>query len=175
MDSACALVIKGQAIAQVSRALGVSRAQLSLRVNRPVDWQDGRCNRRNEEADAELLPRILAIISDMPGYGYRRVWAILRKQSRNEGLLPVNAKRVYRVMSENNLLLLHDKPQRPQREHNGKIAVAESDLRWCSDGFEFGCDDGEKLRVTFALDCCDREAIDWAASTGVTTAVRYRM
>lgn len=25
---------------------------------------------------------------------------------------------------------------------------------------------GEKLRVTFALDCFDRDAIDWAASTG---------
>ncbi|EFO0741104.1 hypothetical protein DYT72_24680 [Escherichia coli] len=46
------------------------------------------------------------------------------------------------------------------------MAVQESNQRWCSDGFEFGCDDGEKLRVTFALDCCDREAIDWAASTG---------
>ncbi len=44
--------------------------------------------------------------------------------------------------------------------------MKESDQRWCSDGFEFGCDDGEKVRVTFALDCCDREAIDWAASTG---------
>lgn len=39
-------------------------------------------------------------------------------------------------------------------------------MRWCSDGFEFGCDNGEKLRVIFVLDCCDREAIDWAASTG---------
>ncbi|MDX7710778.1 DDE-type integrase/transposase/recombinase, partial [Aeromonas caviae] len=27
-------------------------------------------------------------------------------------------------------------------------------------------DNGEKLRVTFAMDCCDREALDWAASTG---------
>lgn len=36
----------------------------------------------------------------------------------------------------------------------------------CSDCFEFGCDDGEKLRVTFALDYCDREAIDWAVSIG---------
>jgi putative transposase len=78
----------------------------------------------------------------------------------------VNAKRLYRIMSEHNLLLLHHKPERPKREHKGKIAVAESDMRWCSDGFEFGCDNGEKLRVTFALDCCDREAIDWAASTG---------
>ncbi|WP_440466168.1 IS3 family transposase [Pseudomonas sp. YH-1] len=39
-----------------------------------------------------------------------------------------------------------------------------SNTRWCSDGFEFRCEDGEKLRVTFALDCCDREAISWVAS-----------
>ncbi|MGI4380729.1 DDE-type integrase/transposase/recombinase, partial [Klebsiella pneumoniae] len=78
---------------------------------------------------------------------------------------PVNAKRLYRIMNEHNLLLLHNKPERPMREHKGKIAVAESNMRWCSDGFEFGCDNGEKLRVTFALDCCDREAIDRAAST----------
>lgn len=110
--------------------------------------------------------RILGIIGDMPAYGYRRVWAVLRRQSRNEELPFVNAKRVYRIMRENNLLLLHDKPSRPQREHKGRVAVQESNQRWCSDGFEFGCDDGEKLRVTFALDCCDREAIDWAASTG---------
>jgi putative transposase len=150
----------------VSRTMGVSRAQLSLRINRSADWQDRRCNRRNEEADAEILSAILNIISDMPSYGYRRVWGILRKQRRTEGQPPVNAKRLYRIMSEHNLLLLHHKPERPKREHKGKIAVAESDMRWCSDGFEFGCDNGEKLRVTFALDCCDREAIDWAASTG---------
>ena len=150
----------------VCRTMGVSRAQLSLRINRSADWQDRRCNRRNEEADAEILSAILNIISDMPSYGYRRVWGILRKQRRTEGLQPVNAKRLYRIMSEHNLLLLHDKPERPKREHKGKIAVAESDMRWCSDGFEFGCDNGEKLRVTFALDCCDREALYWAASNG---------
>jgi putative transposase len=35
----------------------------------------------------------------------------------------------------------------------------------CSDGFEIGCDDGEKVRVAFALDCCDREALGFAATT----------
>lgn len=129
----------------------MSRAQLSLQVNRPAEWQDGRGNRRDEAADAELLSRILAIINDMPGYGYRRVWALLRRQSRNDGSPPVNAKRVYRIMSANRLLLLHDKPQRPKREHNGKIAVAQSDLRWCSDGFEFRCDDGNKSRIRFIV------------------------
>ena len=46
----------------VSRTMGVSRAQLSLRINRSADWQDRRCNRRNEEADAEILSAILNII-----------------------------------------------------------------------------------------------------------------
>ncbi|OFC63693.1 transposase [Candidatus Erwinia dacicola] len=150
--------------------MSVSRAQLSLRVKRSVDWQDSRCNRRNNEADAEILSDILDIISDMPSYGYRRMWGILRKQRRAEGLLPVNVKRLYRIMSEHHLLLLPNKLERPKREHEGKIGVAESDMRWCSDGFEFDYDNdndnGEKLWVTFALDCCDREAIDWAASTG---------
>jgi putative transposase len=31
--------------------------------------------------------------------------------------------------------------------------------------FEFRCDNGEPLRVTFALDCRDREATSWAATT----------
>ncbi len=47
-----------------------------------------------------------------------------------------------------------------------RFAVAKSNQRWCSDGFEFSCDNGEPLRVTFALDCCDREAMSWATTTG---------
>lgn len=65
-------------------------------------------------------------------------------------------------------LLLESKP-RPTpdtRRHTGRVVVAESNWRWSSDGFEFRCDNGEKLRVTFAIDCGDREALDWAASNG---------
>ena len=70
--------------------MSVSRVQLSLRINRSAGWQDRRCNRRNDEADAAIL----YITSDMPSYGYRRVWGILRKQRRAEGLPAVNAKRL---------------------------------------------------------------------------------
>ena len=69
-------------------------------------------------------------------------------------------------MSEHNLLLLHDKPERPKCRYKAKITLAESEMLRCSDGLEFVCDKSEKLRVTFALDCCDREALHWAASTG---------
>ena len=107
------------------------------------------------------------MVDDLPTYGYRRVWALLRRQSETDDMAVINAKRVYRIMRQN-ALLLERKPAIPpsKRAHRGKVAVGESNQRWCSDGFEFSCDNGEKLRVTFALDCCDREAIDWAASTG---------
>jgi putative transposase len=52
-----------------------------------------------------------------------------------------------------------------ERRHNGRLAVDRSNLRWCSDGFEIGCDNGEKCRVAFALDCCDCEAIAHVATT----------
>ena len=44
--------------------------------------------------------------------------------------------------------------------------MAASDLRWCSDAFEVACDNGERVRVAFALDCCDREAMSYVATTG---------
>ena len=61
---------------------------------------------------------------------------------------------------------MHDKQERPKRRHKAKISLAESEMLRCSDGFEFVCDKSEKLRVTFALDFCDRGGIDWAAITG---------
>jgi putative transposase len=33
-------------------------------------------------------------------------------------------------------------------------------------GFEIGYDNGERARIAFTLDCCDREAISWVATTG---------
>ena len=32
--------------------------------------------------------------------------------------------------------------------------------------FEIGCDNGERVRIALTLDCCDREAISWVATTG---------
>jgi transposase InsO family protein len=53
-----------------------------------------------------------------------------------------------------------------ERRHDGRVAVDHSNTRWCSDGFEIGCDNGERVRIAFTLDCCDREAISWVATTG---------
>ena len=101
----------------------------------------------------------------MPTYGYRRVHAILRRRARERGEPPPNHKRVYRVMKEHGLLLERSCGRDEGRRHDGRIAVDRSNLRWCSDGFELVCDNKEKVRVAFALDCCDREAIGLTATT----------
>ena len=165
MDSARALVAGGWQIGLVSRCLRISRAQLHAIVSRSKNWQDRR--RKRKPDDTEALARIHTVIGDLPTYGYRRVWALLRRQSETDDMAVINAKRVYRIMRQN-ALLLERKPEIPpsKRAHTGKVAVGESNQRWCSDGFGFSCDNGEKLRVTFALDCCDREALYWAASNG---------
>lgn len=43
-------------------------------------------------------------VADLPTYGYRRVWALLRRESERDGLPVVNAKRVYRIMRTGALL-----------------------------------------------------------------------
>ncbi|EPO5971819.1 IS3 family transposase [Escherichia coli] len=165
VDSARALIARGWGVSFVSRCLRVSRAQLHVILRRTDDWKDGRRSRHTDDTD--VLRRIHHVIGELPTYGYRRVWALLRRQTELDGMPAINAKRVYRIMCQN-ALLLERKPAVPpsKRAHTGRVAVKESNQRWCSDGFEFRCDNGEKLRVTFALDCCDREALHWAVTTG---------
>ncbi|EOK4296369.1 IS3 family transposase, partial [Escherichia coli] len=165
LDSTRALIARGWGVSLVSRCLRGSRAQLHVILRRTDDWKDGRRSRHSDDTD--VLLRIHHVIGELPTYGYRRVWALLRRQAELDGMPAINAKRIYRIMRQN-ALLLERKPAVPpsKRAHTGRVAVKESNQRWCSDGFEFRCDNGEKLRVTFALDCCDREALHWAVTTG---------
>ncbi|HCA6308860.1 IS3 family transposase [Escherichia coli] len=165
VDSARALIARGWGVSLVSRCLRVSRAQLHVILRRTDDWMDGRRSRHTDDTD--VLLRIHHVIGELPTYGYRRVWALLRRQAELDGMPAINAKRIYRIMRQNALLLERKTAVPPsKRAHTGKVAVKESNQRWCSDGFEFRCDNGERLRVTFALDCCDREALHWAVTTG---------
>jgi putative transposase len=164
MDSALAIAAGERPVKLVCEVLGESRSNVSARRSRTADWQDRRKSRQTDDAPA--VEEIRRVIGDLPSYGYRQIWGTLRAERKSVGLAPCNAKRVYRVISTHGLLMeRRPAPPRPQRRHDGKVAVARSNQRWCSDGFEFRCDNGEPLRVTFALDCCDREAMSWAATT----------
>jgi putative transposase len=88
-------------------------------ARRSKNWQDRR--RRRKPDDTDVLARIHTVIGDLPTYGYRRVWALLRRQSETDDMAVINAKRVYRIMRQN-ALLLERKPAIPpsKRAHTGK-------------------------------------------------------
>lgn len=113
--------------------------------------------------DAVVLPLITALVSARTTYAYRRITALLNRQMRESGAEPVNQKRVYRIMKANHFLLARKYEIRPDYGHEGKVVTMRSNLRWCSDGFEFHCWNGEVVRGAFIIDAHDREIISWRA------------
>jgi putative transposase len=145
----------------ISTTLGVARSNV-------VERRDGLRARRGPQerpGDVELAGAIRQFVDERPTYGYRRIAALLKRERRSDGLPPVNAKRVYRLMKKHRLLLERYTGRRRAREHDGQVATIRSNCRWCSDALEFTCWNGEAVRVAFALDCHDREAISWVATT----------
>ena len=67
-------------------------------------------------------------------------------------------------------LLLTRHTGKPTRIHEGKIITLKSDLRWCSDAFVVRRWNGERVQVVFSSDCCDREVMAYAATTGAIAA-----
>ena len=159
----------GLSVSAVASALGLSRPNLSSR-HRAAAQRRG----RPPAPDGELVAAIRTLVADLPTYGYRRVHALLRRHAEREGRPAPNVKRVYRVMKLHGLLLQRHVGGRQERRHEGKVAVDVRNTRWCSDGLEIGCDNGERVRVAFALDCCDREAVSFVATTGGITGEDVR-
>ncbi|QBX35138.1 IS3 family transposase [Paracoccus liaowanqingii] len=159
-DLARAVAVEGRfPVKAVAETLGVARSNL-------IDRLHGRTKPRrryHKAQDAAVVPRITALVTVRPTYGYRRITAILNRQLRSEGLAPVNHKRVYRIMKAHSLLLARIYTERPEHVHDGKVIVLRSNLRWCSDGFEFTCWNGDIVRGAFVIDAHDREIIAWRA------------
>ena len=109
----------------VAETLGVARSNLIERLQGKTKPR----RRYQKVQDAAVVPRITALVSARPTYGYRRITAILNRQLRSEGLAPVNHKRVYRIMQAHNLLLARKYSERPEHVHDGKVIVMRSRLQ----------------------------------------------
>lgn len=151
-------------VATVCRVLGVARSNVIERRSRGSLWRDRRGRRAVD--DPELIGQLRDLAAKRPTYGYRRLWALIRRLRAARGRSPINAKRVYRLAKAHQLLLQrHTGAPSLGLAHEGTVAVERSDQRYCSDGFEIRCDNGERVRVAFSLDCCDRPAIAFSATT----------
>ena len=143
----------------VASTLGVGRSTVYDRLGGSTKARGA----YTKAEDADLLPRIRQIAAQRPTYGYRRIAAVLNRQQRAEGLALVNHKRVYRIMAADRLLLARRCTERAASGHDGVVVTIRSNLRWCSDGFEFTCWNGEVVRGAFIIDAHDREIIAWRA------------
>lgn len=77
----------------VSKCLGVSRSQLTARIKQLASPKE---RQRRLVNDTELVAEIKQQVSELPSYGYRRVWGLLRREREVRLLAPINVKRVYR-------------------------------------------------------------------------------
>jgi putative transposase len=160
----------------IADTLDVSRSNL---YEKPA----GSRRNRNHPDDGIYLALIRKVTDMRPTYGYRRVTALMNRTLTKKGQPRVNHKRIYRIMKMNHLLL-QKHTGRPIRPHEGTIITLKSNMRWCSDVFEIACENKERIRIIFAMDCCDREILSYLATTGgitsemvkdlMTEAIEYR-
>ena len=102
--------------------------------------------------DAQLPFSIRALVADLADLRLPARACSLRRQAEREGRPAPNVKRVYWVMKVHGLLLQRHAVGAEERRHEGKVAVAIRNTRWCSDGLEIAAENGERVRVAFALD-----------------------
>lgn len=141
---------------KVCKTLGVSRASIYYK---PSERKKKRYNRKD---DLVVLNEIREVLKKRPTYGYPRVTAMINSKRVSKSLSVYNPKRIYRVMDMNHLTFCR---AQKRRDHipTGKVITLRSNLRWSSDCFEIHCFNGEKVYVSFVLDCHDREAISYVA------------
>ena len=141
----------------IAQTLEVSRSNLLARVK----GQTKPRRRYHKAQDAALVPLVRDLVGRRPTYGYRRITAVLNRVLRKNNAPLVNHKRVYRIMKAHQLLLARRYTERLDLPHDGKVITMRSNLRWCSDGFEFTCWNGEIIRAAFIIDAHDREIVSW--------------
>ncbi len=137
------------------RILGVSKSTLYYK---PKGYPERQPSSRKDLSE-ESKNAILEITGKKSTYGCPRVRAILKRDYQIE----LSKYMVNRFMKEEGLLIVRNRPRGSSRSHTGKIAVGTPNTRWASDITSIKCWNGEKLRLTYILDCCDRSIIAWKA------------
>jgi putative transposase len=116
-------------------------------------------------SDAELLSHIEAVIAASPfsGEGYRKVWARLRNMN-----VRTAARRVRRVMKENDLLAPQRPVQRDAHPHDGTIVTERVDEVWGTDMTQTVTTGEGRAYVFIAVDHCSGELIGTHASSSAS-------
>lgn len=137
---------------RAGQLLGLSNSSLRYRSCRP--------------ADQDLRQRLRELAADRPRYGYKRLWALLRREGRQ-----VNHKRVYRLYSEEGLKLR--RRRRRARAHVERIPLSlpsRADERYSMDFMRDTLGDGRVFRTLNIVDDYTRECLAIEVDTSLPGA-----
>jgi putative transposase len=81
---------------------------------------------RATQRDEELLPRLQGPQAEHPFWGYRRIWAYLRFVEQ----VPVNKKRILRLLREHRLLVTANQRLRAKRTPTGRKPKPTKPNEW---------------------------------------------
>jgi len=137
------------------RTLGVAKSSVYYQAK--VYGQRQKSVRKN--LPQEVKEAIVEIAGKKATYGTPRVKAVLER----DYAMTASKYMVHRYMKEEGLLITRSRTRGSSRPHTGKIAVEQSNTRWASVITSIKCWNGQKIRLAFIIDCCDRSIISWKA------------
>jgi putative transposase len=146
-------------------ACGLSVRRACVLVHLPRATFQYQARPRPEEES--LLMNITALAQQYPRFGYRRIWALLRRTR------PINRKRVHRLWQRARLQVKRVPRRRVRRQRAvPQVATAPQHV-WAYDFVEDCMMDGCSLRILTVMDEFTREglAIDVARSTSAAWVI----
>ena len=108
---------------------------------------------RADELQVRQAIREVALVR--PTFGYRRVWAMLRRSGRT-----VNRKRVHRLMKAEGLLRPAHFP-RPRLPSTGNLSAELPNQKWSTDLTDVLTTDRGICHLMAVVDACTREVVAW--------------
>ena len=144
---------------QVCYEVGVRKACEVVLLRRSSYYYQSRADRQEE-----LRIRIRDIASSRVHYGYRRIHVQLRREGYS-----VNHKRVYRLYTEESLMLKRRKPSRhvsSKRRSARPLPVRINEV-WAMDFMSDQLFDGRRIRVFTLVDAYSRECLALHASQSI--------
>jgi putative transposase len=121
------------------------------------------------DKDAALTQMIVALSGQNPRYGYRRVWALLRREG-----WEVNKKRVHRLWREADLKVPAGRKRKRQRLGSSENGVARRRAEYLGHlwSYDFAMDateDGRRLKMMPVVDEYSRECLALEVERSITS------
>lgn len=142
----------------IARGLSQRRACILLQLLRSTLSYQGR-----PERNVELVDQVHALARRHPRYGYRRVWALLRRRGQR-----VNKKHVHRLWKRAKLQVRKaTRKRRPARPATMPVQATHPGHVWTYDFIHDHCFNGVPLKVLTIMDEFTREGLALEVATSL--------